>query len=203
MSISLKSLNPSLLKRLPGLLEAQRLENEERLSRRVGLIASIADVRRNFDKTEADLIARAAPIEKRLKALRDEVADLEKQLAPLADARLSAMFSSKESIRRLEAELRADAEEEIHELQNSIDRAREKISTNWQASLDSVLSGFQRGLPTHERQTMGMSRTLAAFNQANRIAVEAPDVGAALDQLRQSLLEEGIDLEAADGRPRI
>lgn len=184
----------SLLRKLPALLEQHRIAEGERRSRRVELFNQVRAAQSSFESTEKRVLAEAAPIEERLAKLRAEVEALERKLAPLADARLSADFSCKTTLRRLRDELKQDAADEVKAFQRSIDALRTEIQTNWNNDTFTALKNFRRDQPMQARIAVAMKVTLDAYNRARQIGFEELDVTTALQSLRDELAEEGIYL---------
>ena len=187
---TMKTLDVHMLRKLPAVIEAQRLAATERTVRRADLIRQIQKTREDFDRRDADLIANAAPIEKELATLRARVSRLEKELLPLADARLSAMFVCKNSVKGLESELRSDAANELHEFDLMIESTRQKI----QSDPNAVLSRFKPDLTRHERVVEALRLTLDADREAHRLLVTEGDIVAALSRVCDELRAAGIDL---------
>src|SRR5688572_16748790 len=102
-----------MLRQLPAILEAQRAAAAELTEHRQDLIAQTKRANEEFDRTDADLSAKLAPIEDKLAALRLEVERLEQDLAPLQTARQSARFARDGAVTALKAELRSSALDEL------------------------------------------------------------------------------------------
>ena len=174
----------------PAVLAAQRAEVDERTKQRQAAIGSVEKIRRDLRRTEAELHMKAAPIEKRLAALRAETLDLESQLEPLARQRLHAMGTADREVSDLVDELKADATTEVRKFQHAIEDTRENIR-NGQRYSDVFRSGESM---RQERVTAALAATLEAYREADRIAREVADVPAAVERVRENLRAAGIEL---------
>jgi hypothetical protein len=192
---SAMKIDSKLLRNLPALLEQHRIAEEERRSRRLELLRQVRAALDSFESTERMILAEATPIEERLTKLRAEVESLEKKLAPLADARLSAEFSCKSTLRSLRSELKRDAADEVSAFQRSLEVLRTEIQINWANDTFTALKNFRRDQPMQARIGTAMRVTLDAFNRAKQIGIEESDVTAALQLLREDLAAEGIYVE--------
>lgn len=193
MFATAKKLDHRLLQNLPALLEAQRAAAAERTTRRADLLRQIEQVRQQFDAKDAALIAKATPIENELAKLRARVAELEQQFLPLADARLSAMWVCNTTVKQLQADLRADAAEDLRYFDRAIDATREQIQNNGQ-QWSTVLGQFKPTLSKQERMKQAMLLTLEVHREAHQLAVTETDITEALERLRDRLLSAGIQL---------
>ncbi|HTE40356.1 MAG TPA: hypothetical protein VK629_05995 [Steroidobacteraceae bacterium] len=187
------NLNLKSVRSLAALIESQRVAEKERAERRAFLVTEVQRVRKEGERLEVELVAKAAPLEKQITQLRVQLTAAEEELAPLATARAISFSSSAESVRLLQKELRADADEEVRGFQRVVERARDEINSN--GSLQAkILAAFRVKAPKHERLTEAMALTLAAYRAADKVALEEQDVSSALDRLSEGLAAEGIDV---------
>src|SRR5262249_12110166 len=125
----------------------------------------------------------------KLKALREQVAELERQLEPLASERISAMAQNEREATALRKRLRADATE-CQALQHAIEHTRQEIATNVHGRRAALMDGA-----AYSRIPIVLALLLDAYRDCERIAIEEPDVAAGLERVRKQLAAAGIRLE--------
>jgi hypothetical protein len=186
-------LDLNALRRLPAVLEAERVAETERTQRRAELIRRIEGAKQEFESKDSALVKKAAPIEQELAKLRARVSQLEQDLHPLADARLTAIYLRNSTIKELQAELRADAIEELREFERVIESTRTRI----QSDPDAVLAKFRvGGGDMNQRVVEALQLTLEAHNEGFRSTVTEGDIVAALNRVCDDLRTAGIKLES-------
>jgi|GEM_PF-4424794 len=188
-----KKLDMQMLKKLPALLDLQRAVSAERIERRADLLKKIEQASSDFNSADAKLVAKASPIEKEIAQLRARLTELEEELAPLVDARLSATFVSNSKVKELQALLRADAAEDFQDFERSLEATRDQIKNNGIFS-NEVLRRFRPQLATHVRVVEALQLTLEASRKASAVVLHVDDVAAALNDVRDHLRAEGIEL---------
>jgi hypothetical protein len=181
----------SALKNSPWLQEAQRQIEDERNHRRLEYLRQINESNQRFKRTDAALVEKADPLEKKLIALRAEVRSLEAKFAPLAVSRLSAMNSNSEEVRLLRVKLRDEAEE-AKRLLRIIEDTREEVGNNMGGRRAAIL--HDEATPNTARIGSVLKILLEAYREVERIAVEEPDLTNALDQVCRELAAGGIHL---------
>lgn len=180
----------SALKNSPWLQQAQRELDEERKERRQECLRQIAEANDRFRRADAALVVKADPLEKKLVALRAEVAALEAKFAPLAVERLSAMGINTEEVRLLRVKLRDEADE-ARQLLRIIENTREEVGSNFGGRRAAIL--HEEAAPI-SRIGAVLKILLEAYREVERIAVEEPDLTSALDQVCRELAAKGIHL---------
>lgn len=178
------------LQRSPAVSAALKLVEEEQKQHRRDALEQIQKSRQAHKRTEADIVARAAPLEKKLAALRAEIATVEAGLLPLADARASAMFVCDQELTRLRGELRAGVHAEVSEFQRAVELTRAEISGDLAGRRLEHLNA--NGPVSQEQIAAALSALLVAYREADRIAVEEIDVVCALATLRSDLQRASI-----------
>jgi predicted RNase H-like nuclease (RuvC/YqgF family) len=180
----------SALKKSPWLQQAQRELEEERNERRQQYLRRIEESTEQFKRTDAALVAKADPLERKLIALRAEVAALEAKFEPLARDRVSAMLINTEEVRLLRVKLRDEADE-AKEMLRDIVITRDEVGTNIGGRRGAIL--HDDAAPT-SRITSVLAILLKAYREVERIAVEESDLVGGLDDVRRELAAEGIHL---------
>lgn len=180
----------SALERHPALLAVKEKEDAERSERRRGWLHAIDAADRNFKRTDADLVVKASPIEKKLAAHRAQIAELEEQLEPLARARITTMSAFDEEVADLRAKLKADAEE-CADLLRCLDETHNGIAGRVPGLREFIMESMA---PSHSRIVEALATVRDAHSDVRRAATEEVDVVRALDQIKQRLSAVQIKL---------
>jgi DNA repair exonuclease SbcCD ATPase subunit len=173
-----------------GMLALQQEAQDERAQHRQALIDRIEKFRRDLRRAEADIFTKSAPIEKRLTALRSELAELESQLEPLARDRLHAMGVADREIGALVDDLKKDAAPEVSKFQAAVEKTREHARHGWRHP--EIF--HSAGVVSQIRVVSALAELLEAYNEAGRIARESAEVPRALDEVRERIRQSGIEL---------
>lgn len=184
------------LERSPVIQAARRVMDDERRARREGMLQRIKDSTKELTRIDADLVAKAAPLEKKLAALRAEIASVEAGLIPLAQSRLAAMSASDGEIARLRKELISDARTETEEMKRSIEITRAEISSNSGGQRLRLLNATVA--VSNQKIVRALAILLDAYREVERISAEEVDVRTALETVRSGLSRSGIRLVGSE-----
>lgn len=182
----------SAIEKLPVVQVAKEKAEAERCDRRRDLHQALELSSRTFELADAALIEKANPLERRLKKVRAELAELEADLEPLARSRIVAMSAFDTEVAQVRSELRSDATE-CADLLRSLEETNNGISGRIPGQHSFILGGGIAA-PSHARIVEALSTVRDVYDDVKRVAVEAVDVTAALEPIRRRLLAAGIRL---------
>lgn len=179
------------IEKLPIVQAAKLQADTERRERRRELLRQIEGSKQRLKRIDTELVAKAAPIERKLAALRAEIAGLEAGLEPLARSRITAMSSCEHEVATLREELRTDAAGECENFKRIIEITRLEVSNNCGGRRHFILDTMAA---PNSRIASALANLLHAYREVGRIAVEEADVATALDPIRKLLAAADIKL---------